>query len=176
MSKYNVTPVNEAIQFGHDEIIVSKTDLKGRLLYANDVFCRVAEMSTREVIGQPHSIIRHPDMPRIIFKFLWDAISAGEEIFAYVKNMSKTGKYYWVIAHVTPSFDGGGNVTGYHSTRRTPSDKALSKIIPLYQQLTSEEGRHNNGKDALAASMSFFQNMLDNNNQTYSEFIWAVGD
>lgn len=121
MAKFSVVPVDEEVHFGEEEFIVSKTDIKGRLTYANEVFCRVSEMKTEEVIGQPHSLIRHPDMPRSIFKLLWDSIEAGSEVFAYVKNMSKTGKFYWVLAHVTPSLDGNGEVNGYHSNRRVPN-------------------------------------------------------
>src|SRR5262245_50009336 len=89
--------------FGQDDIIVSKTDLKGRLIYANRVFLDIADLTLKETIGQPHSLIRHPHMPRCIFKLLWERIQAGKELFAYVMNRSKNGDHYWVIAHVTPS-------------------------------------------------------------------------
>ncbi|UTW55417.1 PAS domain-containing protein [Kordiimonas sp. SCSIO 12610] len=176
MSKYTVTPVDEAIHFGKDEIIVSKTDLKGRLLYANDVFCRVAEMTTSEVIGKPHSIIRHPDMPRTIFKLLWETIQNGEEIFAFVKNMSKTGKYYWVIAHVTPSFDQQGQIIGYHSNRRRPSDLGIAQISGIYDQLLSEELKHTNSKQGLIAGENLLHSMLKEKSQTYSQFVWSIGE
>ena len=91
--------------FDKDEIIVSKTDLKGRMTYCNDVFLRIAGYTEQELLGQPHSIIRHPDMPRCVFKLLWDTIGAGKEIFAYVINRAKNGDHYWVLAHVTPSRD-----------------------------------------------------------------------
>jgi len=171
-----VKPTSEEISFGQDEIIVSKTDLKGRLEYANDVFCRVAEMSTRDVIGQPHSIIRHPDMPRAVFKLLWDTIAEGNEIFAYVKNMSRTGKYYWVIAHVTPSYSAAGKIDGYHSNRRKPTEAAVRKIEALYSQILAEENRHKNGKDALAAGTNFLLDTLSKADVTYSEFVWSLGD
>jgi PAS domain S-box-containing protein len=174
MTVYSVTPVNEEITFGKEEIIVSKTDLKGKLTYANDVFCRVAEMSTRDVIGQPHSIIRHPDMPRAVFKLLWDTIVAGSELFAYVKNMSKTGKYYWVFAHVTPSFDKDGNVDGYHSNRRYPQAQKVDVISKIYKSLLEEEEKHANAKEGLKASTSLLQNLLAEQDKTYSEFIWSL--
>ena len=175
MAKYDVTPTNEEITFGEDEIIVSKTDLKGHLLYANDVFCRVAEMDTSEVIGEAHSIIRHPDMPRAVFKLLWDTIQTGKEIFAYVKNMSKTGKYYWVLAHVTPSLDANGNVIGYHSNRRTPKASALAIIAPLYKQLLDEEKKHSSKKAGMDASFNMLVGVLEGKGVTYDEFIWEVG-
>lgn len=175
MSKYAVEPVDEEIAFGQDEIIVSKTDLKGHVTYANDIFCRVAEMSTSEVIGQPHSLIRHPDMPRAVFKLLWDTVEAGSEIFAYVKNMSKTGKYYWVIAHVTPSFDAQGKINGYHSTRRCPPKERVAAISNIYAELLRTEESHNNTKQGLAASVAQLTDMLAARNQSYPEFVWSIG-
>ena len=174
MTLHSITPVNEEILFGQDEIIVSKTDLKGKLTYVNDVFCRVAEMSTKDVIDQPQSIIRHPDMPRAIFKLLWDTIQAGEEIFAYVKNMSKTGKYYWVFAHVTPSFDEQGRIIGYHSNRRSPDKGEIAAISTIYESLIVEENKHANSKIGMAASFAFLQDMLEEQGKTYSEFVWDL--
>ncbi len=176
MSKYSVKPVNQEVCFDQDEIIVSKTDLKGRVVYANDVFCRVAEMGTADVIDQPHSIIRHPDMPRAVFRLLWEAIEAGKEIFAYVKNMSKTGKYYWVLAHVTPSYDRNGHIDGYHSNRRVPSKKGVETISSLYASLLAEEKKHVNAKTALDSSSAMLENTLADLGVSYSEFIWSVGN
>ena len=171
-----VAPVNEEIRFRDSEIIVSKTDLKGRIEYANDVFCRVSEMSTAEVVGQPHSIIRHPDMPRTVFKYMWETIQAGSEIFAYVKNMSATGKFYWVIAHVTPSRDADGNIVGYHSNRRVPSRKGIQDIEPLYKKLLSLELAASNRKQGLLDGEAHFHGMLAGLGQTYEQFIWSTGE
>jgi len=173
MTIRSITPVDEAISFGEEEIIVSKTDLKGKLVYANDVFCRVAEMTTRDVIGKPHNIIRHPDMPGAIFKLLWDKIQAGMEIFAFVKNMSKTGKYYWVLAHVTPSYDEKGQINGYHSNRRFPPAGSIEKISALYKKLTSEEKKHANSKEGQEASSALLYDFLDEQGQTYDEYVWS---
>lgn len=172
----NVAPLDEETTFDQNEVIVSKTDEKGRIQYANDVFCRVSEMSTEEVIGQPHSIIRHPDMPRSIFKFMWDTIQSGKEIFAYVKNMSATGKYYWVIAHVTPTRDANGNISGYHSNRRVPSRKGIADIKPLYEALLHEEKRHASRKEGLAAGVALLQRKLEETGKSYDEFIWSTGE
>ena len=105
MREPTIRPTAVERTFKEDEIIVSKTDLKGIITYANRTFLEVAMYSEDEVLGQPHSLIRHPDMPRCVFKLLWDTIQGGEEIFAYVKNMAKNGDYYWVFAHVTPTFN-----------------------------------------------------------------------
>jgi PAS domain S-box-containing protein len=173
MAQKNITPVNQEIAFLQNEIIVSKTDLKGTITYANDVFCRVAEISTDEAIGQPHSIIRHPDMPRTIFKLLWDTIQAKKEIFAHVQNMSKTGKYYWVIAHITPSLDASGNITGYHSNRRKPNPKAITIISSLYQDILKIE-KIGSRKDALIAGEAHLNKVLEDAGQTFDEFIWSL--
>ena len=119
MSRPKATPSGQESPFGADEIIVSKTDPKGRITYANDVFLRVSHYREAEVMGQPHNLIRHPDMPHSIFKFMWQTIQGGEEIFAYVLNMARNGDHYWVFAHVTPSFDALGGIAGYHSNRCT---------------------------------------------------------
>jgi PAS domain S-box-containing protein len=95
-----IAPTQTEIFFTEDDIIVSKTDLKGRITYANQSFCQMAGYTEAEMLGQPHSIIRHPDMPRAVFKLLWDTVLEGREIFAYVKNMAKNGNFYWVFADV----------------------------------------------------------------------------
>lgn len=167
-------PVDEETKFSTNEIIVSKTDLKGRITYANDVFCRVAELTTRETIGKPHNIIRHPDMPRAIFKLLWTTLQKGEEIFAYIKNMSATGKYYWVIAHATPSFDSSNNIIGYHSNRRHPDAAGVRAVLPLYERLREEERRHANPKEALDKSYALLNSLIAESGKNYDEFIWGL--
>lgn len=170
-----ITPTNTEVHFAADDIIVSKTNLKGHLTYANKTFCDIAGYTEAEVIGQPHSIIRHPDMPRAVFKLLWDTIAEGREIFAYVKNMTKTGNFYWVFAHVTPSFDANRQVIGFHSNRRVPNRKALNEtIIPLYADLLREEASHRNGKDALAAGYAKLIGFANARKIPYDEFIFSL--
>ena len=158
--------------FDDNEIIVSKTDTKGRLTYVNDVFLRLADYTEKQCLGQPHSMIRNPEMPRCIFKLLWDTIQDGREIFAYVVNRSANGDHYWVLAHVTPSRDNLDNIIGYHSNRRTPNRQILENtIIPLYRQLLAEEQKHANSKDGMAASTAILTGMLSEANVEYGEFI-----
>lgn len=161
--------------FEENELIVSKTDLKGKLTYCNDVFLRLAGYTEQECLGQPHSMIRHPDMPRCIFGLLWETIQDGHEIFAYVMNRCKNGDHYWVNAHVTPSRDGSGNIVGYHSNRRVPDRKVLeSAIIPLYRDLLQEEQRHSNRKSGLEASTGMISSMLSERNVAYDEFVASL--
>lgn len=158
--------------FDKDEFIVSKTNLKGHITYANDVFLDIAGYTEAEVIGQPHSMIRHPDMPRCVFKLLWDKVQNGKEVFAYVVNSTKSGDYYWVIAHVTPSWGPNGDIIGYHSTRRRPEAKIVQeKIIPLYTNLNAIENGHKSRKDGLAASFAELVRMIEEQDLEYEEFI-----
>lgn len=160
--------------FGNDEIIVSKTDLKGRLIYANQVFLKIADYTEEEVLGMPHSILRHPDMPRCVFKLLWDRIQAGKEIFAYVINRTKFGDHYWVLAHVTPSYDMGGKIDGYHSNRRVPDKRVVQeKIIPLYKLLLEEERKHSNSKQGMNDSYELLQKILKEKGVEYDQFIFS---
>jgi PAS domain S-box-containing protein len=160
--------------FGADEIIVSKTDTKGRIIYANEVFLRLAGYSEREIIGRPHSIIRHPDMPRCVFKLLWDTISAGKECFAYVVNRSKNGDHYWVLAHVTPTFDAQGNIVSYHSNRRVPRRDAIDKVKGLYDELLSIEGQHTDPKAGMNAAFQAMVDKLQALGVPYDEFVFAL--
>ncbi len=161
--------------FGDNEIIVSKTDLKGRITYANKIFLDVAGYRLDEVMGQPHSMIRHPDMPRSIFKLLWDKMTNKEELFAYVMNRCKNGDHYWVLAHVTPSFDADANVVGYHSNRRVAKRDTLDNIIiPLYGKLLQIEQSHQNRKDGMQASTQALMDILNNKGVAYDEFILSI--
>ena len=170
-----ITPSGKEIFFDNDEIIVSKTDLKGRITYANSVFMRMAGYSEKELLGAPHSLIRHPDMPRCVFKLLWDTLQAGEEIFAYVVNMARNGDHYWVFAHVTPTFDDEGNIVSYHSNRRVPKrDVVNSTVIPLYRTLLEEENRHANRKDGMMSAFDMMVNLLNEKGVGYDEFVFSL--
>ena len=174
MSARDLTPSGVERTFEENELIVTKTDLKGRITYCNEVFCRMAGYTEQETLGQPHSIIRHPHMPRCVFKLLWDTVQAGREIFAYVDNMSKNGDNYWVFAHVTPTFDGSGKITGYHSNRRKPQKEALAAVKPLYQALLAQEQRHANRKDGMQAGYDMLIGMLQEKGVGYDEFVFSL--
>ena len=173
-TKVAVKPTGIERPFSEDEIIVTKTDLKGRITYANQVFCRLAEYSEKELLGQPHSMIRHPEMPRVVFKVLWDAIQEGREIFAYVVNISRTGGHYWVFAHVTPSFDAQGKIVGYHSNRRKPSSAQVERINGIYRKLREVENMASDRKVGLQNSHAFLLDMLKTHVVGYDEFIFSV--
>ena len=160
--------------FGDDEIIVSKTDPKGLITYANSVFLRVSGFDESALLGQPHNIVRHPDMPRIIFKLAWDTIQAGEEIFAYINNLAADGAHYWVLAHLTPSRSLTGTAAGYHSNRRSPGRGAVHVVDRLYGRLRAEERKHPRPADAMNASGQLLQTELARHDMSYDEYVWNL--
>ncbi|MGY1709978.1 PAS domain-containing protein [Geodermatophilus sp. SYSU D00758] len=167
-------PTGEERTLAPDELIVSKTDPRGVITYANDVFLRVSGYSLDEVIGRPHSMIRHPAMPRAVFGLLWSTLAEGRELFAYIDNLASDGAHYWVLAHVTPSYGPDGRVVGYHSSRRRPSPGAVRRITPLYEQLLAEERRHPSARAAVAASSGLMAELVAAQARSYEEFVWSL--
>lgn len=174
MGKQKITPTGTERRFAENDIIVSKTDTNGKITYVNDIFAEVSGFEEAEVIGQPHSMIRHPDMPRAVFKLLWDTIGSGEELFAYVKNICKNGDHYWVFAHVTPTLSESRQILGFHSNRRVPERAAVKTIEDLYHELIEEERRHSDPRKGLEASVQLLQGQLKDAGKSYSEFIWSI--
>ncbi len=150
-----------------NDFIVSKTDLKGRITYVNKIFMTMADYKEEELLGKPHNIIRHPDMPRAVFKLLWDRVQNKEEIFAFVKNKTKNGDDYWVYANVTPSLDANGHIIGYYSVRRKPNPKALKIIEGLYAKMLSAE--RSGGMEA--STQVLLDALVANGGMSYDEFI-----
>lgn len=163
--------VGKEVFFDKNDLIVSKTDLKGKLTYMNHTFLEIAGYSEQECMGQPHNMIRNPNMPSAVFELLWDKISQGDEIFAYVVNSTKSGDHYWVIAHVTPSLE-NGKIVGYHSTRRVPNPTTIKNvIIPLYDQLKGIESQASNKKDGIKQSVGALMKLLADKGVNYNHFI-----
>lgn len=160
--------------YGANEVIVTKTDLQGRMTYANDVFCRVSAFPELAMLGQPHNVIRHPDMPGSVFKLLWNTIAAGSEIFAYVLNLAGDGAHYWVLAHVTPSYDAAGQIVGFHSNRRLPAPGAVREVQPVYRALKAEESRHGSGPQAATAGLALLDQTLADLGKSYEEWVWDI--
>ena len=117
--------------------LVSETDEKGTILFANEDFCKIAEYDIDELIGKPHSMVRHKDMPKLAFKSLWDTVQKGKVWTGYVKNATKNGGYYWVFATVYP-FESCDGSKGYLSCRRKASEEEIDAAVKLY--LTMNQG------------------------------------
>jgi len=137
------TPINEEVTFEDVGVknrpVISKTDLKGIITFVNSAFCKLAGYSKEELIGQPHNIVRHPDMPKAIFKEMWNTIERGETFRGFVKNLRKDGKYYWVEVFIEPMFDEHGAKVGYISARKEISESDKEKYEKLYQEMKKEE-------------------------------------
>lgn len=157
------------LEMKEDDFIVSKTDTKSRLTYVNEIFMTMAEYTEEELLGKPHNIVRHPDMPKTVFKLLWDRIQNKEEIFAYVINKTKNGNAYWVFANVTASVDERGNIIGYYSARRKPSSSALELIIPLYKKMIDAER-----SGGIAAGEKVLNDLLHKEGVSYDEFVISI--
>lgn len=174
MGRPTIKPTGHAVSFREDEIIVSKTDTRGIITYANPVFVRVSGFTEAELLGAPHNLIRHPDMPRCVFKLLWDTISKGNEIFAYVVNLCKNGDHYWVLAHVTPSYSPDGTIVGYHSSRRVPSPAAIEQIKPVYKLLRETEESHAQWRAGMEAATELLIAQLNEIGKPYDEFVFSL--
>jgi PAS domain S-box-containing protein len=152
-----------------EDFIVSKTDLRGRITYCNKIFMDMAEYSEDELLGKPHSIIRHPDMPKAVFRFLWETIPKKQEVFAYVVNKTKHNNDYWVYANITASVDVNGKIIDYYSVRRKPNQKAIDVITPLYKKMVEVE--KSIGVDA---SFNLLANILAEKGVGYNELIISL--
>lgn len=162
-------------RFSPDDIIVTKTDMGGRIIYGNPTFLRISNLTEREALGQPHNLIRHPDMPAAVFRLLWNTIHQGKEIFAYVINRATNGDHYWVFAHVTPTFGADGAITGYHSNRRVPDPSVIAETIqPLYRELIGEERRHTSKARAIDASTARLTELLAAKGLDYERFVFSL--
>lgn len=163
-----ITKINNEKVFDKNILLVTKTDTKGKITYANRAFIELVDIEEEILIGAQHNIIRHPDMPKIIFKYLWSYLQDEKEIHAYVKNICRDGSYYWVMANVTASYL-KDTVIGYHSTRRKPTKEALNLIIPLYKKLLHAE---KNG--GINASEVIINDLLKEKGVEYDEFILSI--
>ena len=126
------------VPFPEGRLIVSRTDLEGILTHANDAFVELSGWEKDDLIGKPHHILRHPDMPKAAFKDLWDTVEAGKKWHGYVKNLRKDGSHYWVYATAVPNIR-QGKIAGYTSVRRKPSRTRIEELIPVYRDWLAQE-------------------------------------
>ena len=157
--KANITPTQHERQLGPDDFIVSKTDTSGRITYANRIFMQICGYPESELLDVQHNIIRHPDMPRGVYRFLWDTIKSGEEFSGFVKNLCADGGFYWVFANVTPDYDENNKLLGYYSVRRKPPKSAIEIITPIYQEMLRIE-KESSTRDGPNKSMDYLLDVV----------------
>ena len=163
---YRPIPIDEEIKFSKKKFIVSKTDTKGNIIFVNKNFCDISEYSEEELIGFPHNIIRHPDMPRAIFFLLWSSLLRGEPVSGVVKNLSKSGRYYWVIADFDVKKDETGKIKSFTAFRRSAPQQVIDIIEELYETMLNIERRR-----GMKGSLSYLEAYLEEHNMTYDEFL-----
>ncbi|MBI9072455.1 MAG: PAS domain-containing protein [Melioribacteraceae bacterium] len=171
--KNKATPNNKEMVLRDEDFIVSKTDLKGKITYCNEIFIEFAKYDEADLLNKNHNVIRHPDMPGSIFKLLWDTIQSGSELNAYVKNMAADGSFYWVLANVTPVLGRDLKPMGYYSVRRKPKKAALDVIVPLYKELRALENRSGK-KEGIELSTKMLNNFLNEKGISYEKFILSI--
>lgn len=167
-------PTQQERMLAEDDFIVSKTDPKGIITYGNRIFIAISGYSEEELLGSPHNILRHPDMPRAVFKLLWDTLQARREINAYVKNLAKDGSFYWVFANITPSLDHRGEVIGYYSVRRKPRPEAVGTVAALYRTMLDAERKAGDGQAGMKASLAILNRTLEEKGMGYDEFVLGL--
>ncbi|MES2575262.1 MAG: PAS domain-containing protein [Bacteroidota bacterium] len=164
------TPSDREVIWDKTKTLLCKTDSKGVIMYANEAFIDVCGYDDFELITKNSNITRHPDMPRVIFKIMWEIISEGNDFITLVKNMAKTGRYYWVINEINTSTDKNGDYT-YTSRQNSLSEesKALKKVIKLYKKLL-----HIEQASGVVASENYLIGFLEERNETFVEYISGI--
>lgn len=168
--KPRVSPTQQEVRLQDSDLIVSKTDLTGRITYVNRTFMRISNYAESEVLGKQHNVIRHPDMPRGVYRLMWETLKAEQEFFGVVKNLTSDGHFYWVLANVTLDRLPNGEVVGYFSVRRSVSSEAIRIASDLYQQMLRIE-REAGAATAPDASLAWLRKLLADKNTNYEQFV-----
>ncbi len=163
--------LNEEILLDPYKTIMSKTDKKGIIEYANAYFMEVSGYKEWELMGQPHNILRHSDMPKVVFKLLWDALNQAKPIKAIVKNLAKDGRFYWVIADFKTVKDENGKIIAHYAKRKAVPTEVKEKVMALYSTLLDIEKA-----GGMQASEAYFNGMLEEENTKYNDFILSLFD
>jgi len=159
-------PTGVEIKLNPKKYIVSKTDIDGNIIYANDYFTEISGYSESELIGSPHNILRHPDMPKVIFKLMWNSIQNSKNIKAVVKNLAKDGRHYWIITDFDIQKDSSGNIQNYIAYRQVASKNIIKDIEPLYKKLLDIESKY-----GYSESEKYLTEFLERRDMSYSQFI-----
>ena len=163
---YRPIVLDEEVEFSKKKFIVSKTDTKGRITFVNKNFCDVSGYTVAELIGVEQSALSHPDMPRAIFYMIWKSLHAGVEISAVTKNLSKSGRYYWLITDLLVDRDAKGELKTFSSFNRIAPEHVCEVIEELYSEMKLAEKR-----DGLEGSLQILETFLEQRGMSYNEFL-----
>lgn len=171
--KTKITAIDQELVLPDDDFISSKTNPNGILTYANSLFIKYSGYKESELFGQQHNIIRHPDMPRVIFKLMWDALQSKREFNGYIKNLNKNGSYYWVFANIVPSFSSDNELLGYYSVQRKPEAEKLNYIKNIYADFMEIE-QQSPPEESISNSLYKLNILLNGREKGYDEFILTI--
>ena len=132
-------PINEQYEISENGVIISQTDKEGNITFVNKKFSEVSGYLRKELIGKPHSIIRHPDMPKAVFKKMWEHLKSGQAYNGVIKNLRKDGKFYWIELEIIPLRDEKENITGYISVARKANEKDIFENEDMYLKMLEDE-------------------------------------
>ncbi|OOV16206.1 PAS domain-containing protein [Flavobacterium sp. LM4] len=162
-----IAVIDKEVTWDKTQVIMSKTNAFGIIEYANEVFVDVSGYEDYELMGQPHNIIRHPDMPKVIFKVLWENLKQGKNFHAIVKNLAKSGRYYWVITDFEIARDENGVIVNYFGRRQSVPQEVISlHIEPLYKKLLQIEAA-----SGVEFSEKYLIGFLEEKKRSYVEYI-----
>ena len=170
--KSGVRPTAQEVRLQENDLIVSKTDIKGRITYVNRTFMRISNYAEHEVMGKQHNVVRHPDVPRGMYRLMWDTLKAGNEFFAVLKNLTADGHFYWVLANVTLDRNAVGEVAGYFSVRRSVPADAVRVASDLYAEMLRIE-RQAGSAAAPDASVAWLQSAMAERKVSFEQFTLA---
>ena len=159
-------PTGREIKLDRTKYIVSKTDTAGKIIYGNDYFSEISRYRRYELIGAPHNILRHPDMPKAIFYLMWQHLKSGRNIMAVVKNLAKNGDHYWVVTDFDIKYDREGNICNYLAFRQAVPKHVIKEIEPLYAALLEIEKKYN-----METSLEYLEGYLEERNMNYDQYI-----
>jgi len=160
-------PLDIEVKVDSKREILSETDRSGKIVYSNDYFVELSGYREEELVGASHNIVRHPHMPKVVFKLLWDAQKQGKEYKAIVKNRRKDGKYYWVYSEYRPLFDKQKQIRGFRSNRYPVPRRVLSEVESLYAKLLDLE----KSKSEKDAEMFLELKLHQDGFRDYAEFV-----
>ena len=161
------TPIDRAIKLDPSQVIMSKMDSGGIIEYANDYFMEICGYEVYELMGKSIDVLRHPDMPEVIVKLIWERLNKGENIHALVKNIAKDGSFYWMLTNFKTKYNKDGSIQSHYANRKAAPNDAIFQIEKLYKILLGIE----KGKGSEIAE-KYFQGLLEEKQQTYDAFIY----
>lgn len=171
MSSKNRPIIDQRVPVDSDAVLISRTDKHGNIIYANQGFISISGYSESELLGQPHNILRHPDMPKAVYELFWNCLTQGREFNGYIKNRTKSGAYYWVFANAANQDMGDESI--YMSVRRRPKERSLEAIIPHYQEMLRLE-QQGSAESGLQQSSAYLAQLHQHCANGYDEFIFSL--